>query len=318
MMKKSKSVKALSKKNFTIFALFMFTIIHFNRSVSFFQSDDGNADSRSTLEQTRSNSQSQPTSHHCLNDDFSHKYKTAIWTMLNDNQAYVSSALKLGKALKKDTKDTDFDLVVMTLKNKPLSDDLMNQLTKVGFQNCVVESIRPSHVEGRTRGDLQEKFGVLHVFAMTIYDTVLFLDADTFVQGPIDDLLKMDLHGKKIGVTKDIRDKRWVETFNSGVMLLHPSLIDYEFLMQKLMDETFEFEYIMSDQGFLNAVYKDNWHEIGFIYNANLALYQFKRDFWDQHKLEDIRIFHYTMQKPWRCNPNGPYGPICKLWINAD
>lgn len=260
----------------------------------------------------------QKRNHYCLNNDFRYTHKTSVWTMLNDNPAYVESALKLGKALKKHTTDTDFDLVVMTLKSKPLSEESMKKLTEVGFVNCVVGSIRPTRLEGRTRGDLQEKFGVLRVFAMTIYDTVLFLDADTFVNGPIDDLLRMDLQGKTIGVTKDIRNKKWVDTFNSGVMLLHPSQETYNHLITLLMDENFTFEYIMSDQGFLNAVYKDDWHEIGFIYNANLALYRFKRDFWDQHKLEDIRIIHYTMEKPWRCSKNGNYGPLCQIWIDAE
>lgn len=264
------------------------------------------------------NTPTPPKTHHCINEDFQSEHKTSIWTMLNDNQSYVQSALKLGRALKKHTKETEFDLVVMTLKNKPLSEESMSQLAQVGFVNCVVDPIRPTHLEGKTRKDLQEKFGVLHVFAMMIYDTVLFIDADTFVQGPIDDLLNMDLGDKTIGVTKDIRNRRWVDTFNTGVMLLHPSEDVYNHLITLLMDEKFEFEYIMSDQGFLNAVYKDDWHEIGFVNNANLALYRFKREFWDEHKLEDINIIHYTMQKPWRCNANGPYGPICKVWIDAE
>lgn len=257
-------------------------------------------------------------SHHCLNKDFQPKHKISIWTMLNDNPAYIKSALKLGRALKKHTVDTEFDLVVMTLETKPLSNDSMAQLSKAGFMNCAVSPIRPGHLEGKTRKDLQEKFGVLHVFAMTVYETALFIDADTFVQGPIDDLLNMDLEGKTIGVTRDIRSRKWVDTFNTGVMLLHPALSEYDNLVKLLMDEYFEFEYIMSDQGFLNAVYFNDWHEIGFLNNANLALYRFQRDFWDQHKLEDIRIIHYTMQKPWKCNAKGPYGPICQVWIDAE
>ena len=261
----------------------------------------------------------QAGTHHCINEeDFQPEHKTSVWTMLNDNPSYIESALKLGRALKRYTINTKFDLVVMTLKSKPLSAESMKKLTDVGYINCVVEPIRPTHLEGKTRKDLQEKFGVLHVFAMTIYDTALFIDADTFVQGPIDDLLQMDMGNKKIGVTKDIRGGKWVDTFNSGVMLLHPSMDDFLHLTKVLMDETFEFEYIMSDQGFFNAVYKNDWHEIGFVYNANLALYRFKRAFWDEHKLEDIRIIHYTMQKPWKCKAKGPYGPICQVWIDAE
>ena len=39
-----------------------------------------------------------------------------------------------------------------------------------------------------------------------------------------------------------------------------------------------------------------------------MALYKFQREFWDEHKMEDIRIIHYTMFKPWDCNAYGDFG----------
>jgi len=250
--------------------------------------------------------------HNCLNDDFRPQNKVGVWTMLNDNMDYVKGAAKLGIAVREKTK-TPLDLVVMELKSKPLGDDMWELLKPAGFIRCSVESIKAPE---KTRADLKEKFAVLHVWAMEVYETVVFLDADTYAQNAIDGLIQMDLKGKALGVTKDIRAKKWVETFNSGVMLLHPSEKEHKRLT-KLLYSGLEFDYIMSDQGFLNEVYKDNWHEIGFVWNANLALYRFQREFWDQHKLEDINIIHYTMQKPWKCKPKGPYGPICNVWINA-
>lgn len=252
------------------------------------------------------------SSHHCINDDFNPQNTVGVWTMLNDNMSYVKGAAKLGKAVRQKTK-TPIDLVVMELKSKPLSEKEWEILRPAGFIRCSVESIKAPK---KTRHDLSEKFAVLHVWAMEVYETVVFLDADTFVQNSIDHLIKMDLKGKALGVTKDIRAGKWVETFNSGVMVLHPDLKEHERLV-KLLYSGLKFEFVMSDQGFLNEVYKDDWHEIGFVNNANLALYKFKREFWDQHKLEDINVIHYTMQKPWKCKPNGPYGPICKIWINA-
>ncbi|KAL7535397.1 hypothetical protein ACHAWF_005159 [Thalassiosira exigua] len=254
-------------------------------------------------------------SHHCLNDDFAPEHAVGIWTMLSDNPDYVKGAVKMGRSVRRHTK-TPHDLVVMEIESKPLGKESWDLLSSVGFKRCSVKSIPPPKPD-KTRRDLREKFGVLHVWAMTVYDTVLFIDADTFVQNGLDDLLGMDLEGKTIGVTKDIRAKKWVDTFNSGVLLLHPSAGEYDRL-HKLLYSGMEFEYIMSDQGFLNEVYKDDWKEIGFVNNANLALYRFQRAFWDEHKLEDINIVHYTMQKPWKCQPRGPYGPICKLWIDAE
>lgn len=254
-------------------------------------------------------------SHHCLNADFVPEHKVGIWTMLSDNMDYTLGAAKMGKGVRKHTK-TPHDLIVMEIESKPLAQEHWDKLSPLGFKKCVVKSIPPPNPQ-KTRHDLLEKFGVLHVWAMTVYDTILFIDADTLVQNSLDSLINMDLQGKAIGVTKDIRERKWVHTFNSGVLLLHPSEQEFDRL-HALLYSGIEFEYVMSDQGFLNEVYKTNWHEIGFVNNANLALYKFQRQFWDQHKLEDINIIHYTMQKPWKCRTGGQYGPICKLWINFE
>ena len=252
-------------------------------------------------------------SHHCLNEDFQPVQRAAVWTMLNDNLKYVSSAAKMGRGVEAHTK-TPHDLVVMEIEGKPLGDDNWKILNEVGFKRCVVKSIPPPR---RTRHDLGERFGVLHVWAMTVYDTVLFIDADTLVKKSLDHLINMDLKGKSIGVTKDFREGHWVETFNSGVLLVHPSEKEYDRLMT-LLRSGIEYEYIMSDQGFLNVVYKDDWHEIGFLNNANLAVYTKDRKTWDSYNLDDISIIHYTMKKPWNCAKKArQYGPICKIWLDA-
>ena len=253
-------------------------------------------------------------SHHCLNEDFQPVHKASVWTMLNDNLKYVSSAAKMGRGVEAHTK-TPHDLIVMEIEGKPLGDDNWKILNEVGFKRCVVKSIPAPH---RTRFNLGEKFGVLHVWAMTVYDTVLFIDADTLVKKSLDSLINMDLQGKSIGVTKDFmyRSGKWVETFNSGVLLVHPSEKEYDRLM-KLLRSGIEYEYSSSDQGFLNVVYKDDWHEIGFLNNANLAVYTKDRKTWDSYNLDNISIIHYTMKKPWKCSESGRYGPICKIWLDA-
>jgi len=251
--------------------------------------------------------------HKCLNDDFQPTETKSIWTMLNDNKDYVRGAIKIGKSIRQKTK-TPVDLVVMELKHKQLTTEEWEDLKEAGWQRCTVEPIPAPQA---TRPDLKEKFAVLHVWAMTVYDTVVFIDSDTYPQNSIDILINMDLKGKPVGVTKDIRGGQWVETFNSGVLLLHPTTEEYNRLL-KLLGSGMEFEYIMSDQGFLNEVYKDNWHEIGFLNNANLAVYTADREFWNSHKQEEINIIHYTMSKPWKCSPNGRYGPICLIWHTAE
>ena len=318
-MNKANKKKKLHCSHFAIFVSLLLSAIAIFVAVTLNPSEiTGTLDSISIsapavqTELIRSSKKRTTTTHHCLNEDFHPQNTVGVWTMLNDNMDYVKGAAKLGTGVRTKTK-TPLDLVVMELKSKPLGEEMWKILQPAGFIKCVVESIKAPE---KTRGDLKEKFAVLHVWAMEVYETVVFLDADTFVQNGIDDLIHMDLKGKPLGVTKDIRGGQWVETFNSGVMVLHPSMKEHKRLVD-LLYSGLQFEFIMSDQGFFNEVYKDNWHEIGFVNNANLALYRFQRKFWDEHKLEDINVIHYTMSKPWHCKPKGPYGPICKLWINA-
>ena len=206
-------------------------------------SSNNNNSSKSKPKSKRLNS-----THHCLNEDFHPKNTVGVWTMLNDNMDYVKGAAKLGLGVRAKTK-TPLDLIVLELKSKPLGEDMWKILRPAGYIKCSVNSIQ---APAKTRWDLAEKFAVLHVWAMTIYETIVFLDADTFVQNSIDDLIHMDLKGKSLGVTKDIREKKWVDTFNSGVMLIHPNKIEYKRLVD-LLHSGLKFDFIMSDQGMINS-----------------------------------------------------------------
>merc|ERR1712151_1001979 len=50
---------------------------------------------------------------------------------------------------------------------------------------------------------------------------------------------------------------------------------------------------------------------IGFEHNANLAIFRHNRSYWDRHETE-IRIVHYTMNKPWKCSRE--YERACLWW----
>lgn len=61
----------------------------------------------------------------------------------------------------------------------------------------------------------------------------------------------------------------------------------------------------------MNAVYTSTtgWCALEFEKNANLAVYEEKRDFWDSAK--SIQVIHYTLFKPWEdCG-----SPICDFWF---
>ncbi|KAJ1466232.1 hypothetical protein T484DRAFT_2517935 [Baffinella frigidus] len=67
----------------------------------------------------------------------------------------------------------------------------------------------------------------------------------------------------------------------------------------------------MSEQGWVNVLYKTKWENIGFVHNANLAAYVQDRQLWDRLE-EHIAIIHFTMNKPWACTEE--YAAICRVW----
>ena len=72
----------------------------------------------------------------------------------------------------------------------------------------------------------------------------------------------------------------------------------------------------MSEQGFLNVIYKDMWGDFGFRNNANLAAYSDDLSLWRQQETQGINVIHYTMNKPWDCGP--AYETVCAIWHTFD
>ena len=101
-----------------------------------------------------------------------------------------------------------------------------------------------------------------------------------------------------------------------GAAVVRPDEAEFARLLKLLEDDAVTYETVMSEQGWLNAVYKHRWIELPATLGANLAIWTYKPDDW--RALEpDLRLIHYTMSKPWACRP--PYLPICSLWrdVNA-
>jgi lipopolysaccharide biosynthesis glycosyltransferase len=65
-----------------------------------------------------------------------------------------------------------------------------------------------------------------------------------------------------------------------------------------------DYEHIMAEQGWLNAVYKNQWKDIGYIYNANIAAKDHDKRFIEN--ATSIKIVHYTTMKPWYDSPGSP------------
>lgn len=262
--------------------------------------------------------------HPCQNDDFVPVHRKAVWTMLTDDPQYILSAVKLGHSLLTHTTETRFDMVVMELTSKPLDSAAWSCLREMGWQRCVVDRIKPlDEISIRIyEPRFLDQFTKLHLWNMTMYDTLLYLDSDTLTLRSISHLLHHDLGNKSIAAAA----QTWhgiFQGFNMGVFVIHPNTQEYQRLLVIQQDPSVKFETYWAEQGFMNVVYKDKWDDLGFTNNALAWMSWQDNEYWRQ-KYPFINIIHYVGLKPWKCTPDAfeqvllarseYYTPVCQLW----
>lgn len=141
-------------------------------------------------------------------------------------------------------------------------------------------------------------------------ERILYLDCDTLVRAPIEELYEAEMGGKPIAAVRDtvgafivggrdLKDKRDLfdiadPYFNSGVVLIdipkwrETKIIDT--LERRIADGTMARLY--GDQDFLNLVFKKNWQRLPAMWNLIDAR--------SVHEGLDPNLVHYTgPQKPW-------------------
>ena len=252
----------------------------------------------------------------CQNDLYAQN-EIAIWTLLTDDTLkYTIGAVKLLKSIQSNVKTTKFDAIILELIERPLEKRVKDRLLIAGWKICRVERIAPSVTdEEYIIQRFRDQFTKLILWSIDEYAANYYFDADTLVIRNIDSFLHMyhKLDSKracKLGCTQDYRGK-WVDAFNMGVFFVKPDKKEFTRLLSIKDDSTFKYEVGMAEQGFLNEVYKNQWFDIGFVNNANLAVYNYVRDYWVEREYE-INVIHFTTSKPWYCKWN--VRELCSKW----
>ncbi|KAJ2059565.1 glycogenin glucosyltransferase [Coemansia sp. S146] len=171
------------------------------------------------------------------------------------------------------------------------------------------------------RPDLGSTVTKLGIWALTEYERVAFLDADTLVLDQIDSLLCLDPSAEllpgDVAVGRDYRpnggminegllaaapDLGWPDCFNSGVFVAKPSTTTHTRLLALLASKG---SFDGGDQGLLNA-YFDDWsradhtRRLPFAYNTtSTSFYTYAPAF--AHFADSIKVVHFIgAQKPWK------------------
>ncbi|KAK9765002.1 glycogenin glucosyltransferase [Basidiobolus ranarum] len=139
------------------------------------------------------------------------------------------------------------------------------------------------------RAELGITFTKIHLWRLTQYRKIVFLDADTLPLRNVDELfeLKADFSA--------CPDAGWPDCFNSGVFVCTPSQETYEELVHLAATEG---SFDGGDQGLLN-LYFNNWSRISFTYNVTPnAFYSYAPAY--NHFRNSISIVHFIgSHKPW-------------------
>ena len=135
----------------------------------------------------------------------------------------------------------------------------------VGVEILEQNNNRGLHLLGRP--DLTTVLTKLHVFRLTQFSKIIFLDADVLPIRPLDHLFSLPHEFSAVP------DVGWPDIFNSGVMVLTPGEEKFAQLNQLLKSSP---SWDGGDQGILNEWRGGDWNRLSFIYNTTpTAAYTF-------------------------------------------
>ncbi|KAJ3823284.1 glycogenin [Lentinula raphanica] len=141
------------------------------------------------------------------------------------------------------------------------------------------------------RPDLNEVLTKLHVFRLTQYAKIIFLDADVLPVQPLSHLFTIP---HEFSAAPDVG---WPDIFNSGVLVLSPGEEKFAELQELLKSKG---SWDGGDQGILNEWRGDNWNRLSFTYNTTpTAAYTYAPAY--ERFGKHISAIHFIgPNKPWK------------------
>lgn len=236
--------------------------------------------------------------------------KCAVVTMITGNdEGYIMGAIALGNSLKKH--NTQMEMLCLTYRIGG-GEVGKSDLKRSGWELREVELIK--HPDPNDKSRFVHVFTKLHIFELTEYDRVVYLDSDTIVNTNIDELC--NCNSRYCAVVRNT-------FFNAGVMTITPSqevfddmVYRYTKIPAKLMP---------GDQDFLNMYFWNperckfyeplididdtdylSCRRLPSYYNGDVAIYSFRGNNWmynpeTRTENEQPKITHFTFGsiKPW-------------------
>ncbi|CAL1694983.1 unnamed protein product [Somion occarium] len=221
---------------------------------------------------------------------------------LVSSDSYLPGALALVAALKelhpKPPVPPEVDFQTVCLVTPEMVDVSSIRLLRKAFDLVVgVEVIEQRDVKGLQllgRLDLNSVLTKLHIFRLTQYSKIIFLDADVLPIRPLSHLFNLPYEFAAVP------DVGWPDIFNSGVLVLSPGEDKFNELRELLKSRG---SWDGGDQGLLNEWRGHNWHRLSFTYNTTpTAAYTYAPAY--ERFGSKISAIHFIgPNKPWKSLP---------------
>lgn len=170
----------------------------------------------------------------------------------------------------------------------------------------------PGLYDDRSNFERAEYLHVLNklwIFALLALDRVFFVDVDCVFLKPVDELFAR----REILVCPDYVETRATDRFNSGVIVFCP---EKTMLTRIVLEVGVVTSDDGGDQGYLNEILRD---DVVFIHEKYNLTRHFKY-FSCATELDDVRIIHYIVKKPWSLQyqetPDGLLVDLDDLWTS--
>ncbi|CAN8305814.1 unnamed protein product [Cochlearia groenlandica] len=208
--------------------------------------------------------------------------RVAYVTLLHSSEVYVCGAIALAQSIRQSGSTQD----MLLLHDDSMTNTSLHGLSLAGWKLKLVERIRSPFSK---KGSYNEwNYSKLRVWQVRDYDKLVFIDADFVIAKNVDYLFSFP----QLSAAGNNRI-----LFNSGVMVLEPSLCLFEDLMLK----SFKIEsYNGGDQGFLNE-YFVWWHRLSKRVNTMKYFDDKSKNQETRNLPNDIEGIHYLGLKPWLC-----------------
>ncbi|XP_043713731.1 putative UDP-glucuronate:xylan alpha-glucuronosyltransferase 5 [Telopea speciosissima] len=226
-----------------------------------------------------------------VNYDFSKLYnpieqpREAYVTILHSSEAYVCGAIALAQSIIQTGSSKDLVL----LADQSISKKTRQALRTSGWKIKNIKRIR--NPLGRKNAYNEWNYSKIRLWQLVEYDKVIFIDSDSIVLKNIDKFFGSP-ELSAVGNDKFL--------FNSGIMLIEPSMCVFKLLMKKRHKLV---SYNGGDQGFLNEAFTW-WHRwparLNYLKVFNGSREKDETEH-DQVLAENVYGIHYLGLKPWMC-----------------